>query len=381
MPRVTRPPQEQIGLDFTSTIGETLAMLRRLPAKLTNLPPDLAAGVADLLERVAICAHDRTTSHARAAKLAAGLTDRRPVSERTVRRWRVAAESVTTSAGPLLQTVHRSHLAGGHRTNAWSINWPAVRALLDPAPDPAPKSAQAPPRPTTAAQRLADLAATLDEATAARCLAWLASATQSPAATPLSPAGRVDTDRTPTGHHGHPRTGHHGHPTVNQPENPPTTADWQGVEEQLAAWGLAQAADLATLARTRGERPADFLARAQQALATAQANAPTAGLRSPRGATAWYLRTGEWPGGLQLRPPAELATRLETTAHKIHAATAERLEYAALAELKTRRAAGQDLATIRADLNRRYPAAILARCEQSAAWPWPAANMETAAHG
>ena len=374
-----KPDPKQYALDFHSRTAEALAALRSLPSHLPQLPIDLAAGVADLLERIALCSRDNTTSHARAAKLAAGLDGRRAVSERTIRRWRVAAEQVTTSAGPLLEIDHRSHRHGGHKTNAWSINWPAVRALLtgEPAGSTPPAESSplaAAPQPGPKARHLAALALTMTEEQAAALLQYLAGHNAVP--NEAAAGRRPDTDRTPAGHddrpkaghHDRPRGGHHDRPTVSrEQDNPPTTAEeWRKAIETLEASGLAAAADLARLAQLRNLDPAAWQAEALETLATARAAGPR--LRSPAGAAAWKLRTGEWPDGLALEPAAVVADKKHAQGAQATAQALERRAYDLLRQARQAVAAGQDPAAVCRRIEQTTPAAVLERIQATAYW-------------
>lgn len=384
-----KPDPNQYALDFHSRTAEALAALRSLPRHLPQLPIDLAAGVADLLERIALCSRDNTTSHARASKLAAGLDNRRAVSERTVRRWRAAAEQTLTSAGPLLEIDHRSHQHGGHRTNAWRINWPAVRAVLQgeaaatiPAAVDRTAAQPAAPQPGPKARHLAALALSLTEEAAEQLLQLAArqplqnqaeTLEEQPTAGPFGP----DRDRTGTGHHDRPKAGHHdrpkgGHhdrPTVTkEKQHPPTLkADrWKEAIETLEAHGLAAAPDLARLAQLRQLEPETWQAEALEALATARAAGPR--LRSPAGAAAWKLRTGDWPAGLTLEPPAVVEAQTRARTNQAAAAALERLAYDQLRQARQAVAGGHDPAAVRRRLEQTQPAAVLAQLRATAFW-------------
>jgi len=125
---------DQLPLDFSSQLHERLAWLRALElpiARQTGWTPERIAGVIELLQRIVICSHDHTTSHARVITLGAGLHDRRKVSEKTIRNWKRDAKELG-----LLGCEEVSHHRGGHHTNVWQVQWHQVRALrLDTRPE------------------------------------------------------------------------------------------------------------------------------------------------------------------------------------------------------------------------------------------------------
>lgn len=293
-----RPPQ-QLALDFTSRINEALATIRAAGQRLaTQLAPDQAAGLVDLLERVALTSQDHTHSQARASRLAAGLHDRRAVSERTIRRWRQLAENYQTPAGPLLSVDHRSTRWGGHATNTWAINWPAVQSLaqgqLGTPPEPPPARA--------------------DQASAA----------------PSRPRDRA-------------------------PAAPPTDT-WLTVAGTLAGWGLRATDKITAAARAAGQTPDQAQAAARAALATAHANAAL--FRDPPAAAAYFLTRGSWPAqpGAMIDPAAQAraADRREHDAREI------RRESHLAATVAAGRRAGQEEHAIAAQLAQALPAEWLA---------------------
>ena len=143
--------------------------------------------------------------------------------------------------------------------------------------------------------------------------------------------------------------------------------DWQQAVDHLEAAGLATADELARLASLRGQTPAAFEAEALDALATAKANAGR--LRSPTGAAAWKLRTGDWPDGLNLAAPAALAAKARRQAETRNHNQLERLVFDLLAVARKRYQAGHDPATIRRDIETAgHPAEALATLTATAFW-------------
>jgi len=125
--RQSKPQDAQQTLDFTSRMNEIIAACRSLERVECGLGPERMAGVIELLVRIALMAKDSggLVSFARVSTLAARLADRKPVSERTIRRWRRDAQALG-----VLEVLERSHQYGGHHTNRWAIQLVRIRELL-----------------------------------------------------------------------------------------------------------------------------------------------------------------------------------------------------------------------------------------------------------
>jgi len=122
----------QQSLDFSSALNERLALVRGL----RNVPHDLSRGrvdgVVELLERLLVLSRSvgdgqRVEVVAQVTGLAAKISSRRTVQERTVQRWTADAKELA-----YLTVEYTSHRRGGREWNRYVIHLGAIRAVVVP---------------------------------------------------------------------------------------------------------------------------------------------------------------------------------------------------------------------------------------------------------